>query len=192
MGLFDSPREREGPGRFEDILKQVEGLQNFQSGTTDIGSLRTKYGLTSANDAFNPMRKNLANRRGQALASASSRMSGRVANPEAVYSGVEGEYANAMGDLEGQAGQAELGQQQFGAGLLDRILSGNTQFGLNKLGLKNQVTGNYLNSLSDASTFDDILAGLGTAAKIALPFVMGPLGLIPAAAGAVAGKPKGV
>lgn len=165
MGFFDSPREREGRSRYGDYLKEIEGLRSSTGDIGNIDDLRKRYGLTSATTAFDPSRRNLSTQRARALGSASARLGTNVATPESFFAPIEGQYAGAFGELEGRAGEAELGQQRFGAQLLDAIMGRKDQFGLGKLQMKGQGLDKLIQSLSGASTFDDILALAGTAAK---------------------------
>ena len=72
---------------------------------------------------------------------------------------------------------ANIGEEEYSAGLLDKIFNAQDQFGFQKQGMRLQGQGakggaisNYLGALSNASSFDDILAGLGTASKFIKPF----------------------
>lgn len=184
MGLFDSPRERAAKdlygkqlGSYDDILNAISGLQSTQAGISDIPGLRSKFGLTSAREAYGPAKRNLATRRAQSLSSASARMGNRVATPESYFGGIESAYGGAFGELESQASQAEIGSQQWQAGLLEQILRAQDEYNMRKqgmrlggLGQKGQGIADYTGALSGASTFDDILATASTASKFIKPF----------------------
>ena len=184
MGFFDSPRERQAPGlynqqmgSYDDILNAIQGMQSATSGVSDVGSLRQKFGLDTAANVYAPAKRNLATKKAQALSGASERMGSNVATPEAIFGGVESQYAGAAGELESQQAQANIGEEEYSAGLLDKIFNAQDQFGFQKQGMRLQGQGakvgaisNYLGALSNASSFDDILAGLGTASKFIKPF----------------------
>jgi hypothetical protein len=97
-------------------------------------------------------------------------MSGRVANPEAVFSGVEGQYAQEMGNLEAAQGGAELSQQQALTQLLYNILQGNNQFKMQGFGLGASVLGqkkaeDQYNEQKPGA-LDDIMGILAGGAKV--------------------------
>ena len=82
--------------------------------------------------------------------------------------GIETAFAGENSALDtGEANQDIAGfdkqrqSQQYNANFLDTIL-----------GQKQQGDYMHANSLSHASTFDDIMAGLNTASKFATPFLM--------------------
>jgi hypothetical protein len=182
--LFTSPRERAAPGQYEgqmgsydDILNAIKSMQSSNAGVTDLGTLKAQYGLTSASAAYDPARRALSNRRGKALSSTSARLSSRIANPEAALGGVESGFASAAGDLESEASKADIGQQDYIANLLNSIRNQQDQYGFQKQGMRLQGQGakgnaisDYLQSLSGASSFDDILALGGTVSKFYNPF----------------------
>lgn len=163
--LFTSPREREGTKRYEDILREVEGMKSSLGDISTVGDVRGKFGLGGTSGLYGAAKRNLATRRGQALSSASARMGSRVANPEAIFSGIEGEFAGAFGDIEQQEAEAGLQDERIVAALLRDILGARDEYGMRKMGLKGGATADYLGSLSGASGFNDILALAGTVAK---------------------------
>jgi hypothetical protein len=185
--LFTSPREREAPGQYkglisgyDDILKQIQDMQNTEAGVTDISSLKSKFGIGETSQPYNIAKRNLATGKAKSLASTSSRMGSSVANPEALFSGVEGNYASALGTLEEGQANADIGQQDYMANMLDQILRAQNQFNVGKqqnragvLGAKGGAIGDYMNSLSGASGFDDIMSLAGTASKFISPFSLG-------------------
>jgi hypothetical protein len=181
MGFFDSPRERQGPGMwgnemksYQDIINGIEGSSSSFGGLNDAAGVRNKFGLQGSSDrVFNPLRRNLATRRAQSLSSAAARSGGQVANAESVFAPIEGAFGEAFGQLESQAGQAETETDRLVASLLERVLGGQDSFNQNKSGLrlnaqrgKSGAVEGYVNSLSDASTFDDIMSGLSVGARI--------------------------
>jgi hypothetical protein len=200
MGIFDnfftSPREREGKNlnnnqmqSYDDLISQIGGMKSGFEGINTTGDVSNKFGVRpfdlggykkQVGATFAPSKRNLANRLAQARSEAGARMSSRNATPEAMFNPIEGQYANAFGDLEGQQANAELGgydkqteQDRYIAGLLQSVLGSQDTYGLNKtsmkagaMGGKTNAISNYLQSLSDASTFDDLMSLLGTGAKI--------------------------
>lgn len=180
---------------FDDILNEIDGMNSSYSGLNDAGGVRKKFGITPITEGsikktvggiYDPLRRNLATRRAQGLSSARSRMGiAGSAMPEGYFSPVEEYFSGAFGNLESSAGQAEqqergrmTQQEEFVASLLNDVLGKQDNFGFNKTGLKLQgqgaksdATSRYLQSLSGASSFDDILALLGEGSKMAGLFV---------------------
>ena len=110
--------------------------------------------------AYQPQKQALATQKGMALKN--TLRSSRNATPGETNTGIETGYANAESGLEsGEANQElqgiplQMQSQQYNAGLLNSVL-----------GEKQQGEYQHANALSHASTFDDIMAGLGTGAKI--------------------------
>jgi hypothetical protein len=130
--------------------------------------LQTQFGVTpfdlsgyqsSVKAAYQPQKQTLATQKGMALKNALR--SSRNATPGETNAGIETGYANAESGLEsGEANQElqgiplQMQSQQYNAGLLNTVL-----------GEKQQGEYAHANSLSGASTFDDILAAAGTGAK---------------------------
>jgi hypothetical protein len=181
--LFSSPREREAPGLYkgqlsgyDDILDAIKGLQNTEGGVNDIASLKSKFGLGGTSKPFEIAKRNLATQNAKNRAATSARMSSSVANPEAVFSPGESSYLSALGGIEQGQAEADIGQQNYMADLLDQILNRQNQFNMGKqttragvLGQKGGAMSDYLGALSGASTFDDILAAANTASKFINP-----------------------
>lgn len=169
MGLFSdffsSPRERQGPQSFQQLLSEINGMNDSFGGINDVGGVRSKFGLGGVKDLYGGAKRNLATRLAQSRSSASSRMSNSVATPESIFTGIESSFAPAFGELEDKQAQAEVGDQRYVAQLLASIFGEQNQFGFNKMGLKRGATSDYINSLSNASGFDDLMSLIGTGAK---------------------------
>jgi hypothetical protein len=151
--LFNSPRERAG----EAIQPEFQNINN-------MGDAQSQYGLqpfdlqgyqAGVQSTFDPARRTLATKRGQALRRS---LSSRNATPGMTNAGVEEAFAGADASLEGQqAGQELQGfdkqreSQQYNANFLRQLLGDKENSKYRKLG-----------TLSDASTFDDIMAGANT------------------------------
>lgn len=164
------------PNSYQDILGQLAGTNSSLGGISTSGDVRSKLGLsTDVGSMFRPAKRNLANRRARSLSDASSRMGGNVATPEGYFAPIEGEFANAFGELEGQEATARVGDEQNVAQMLLRILSGQDEFGLRKLGMQTDVLGRRKEedryNESKPGMFDDILSLLGTGAQIANPIL---------------------
>jgi len=152
--IFTSPREREGQASWKDIMDSL----------STIGNVENTYGLKrrTAGDVsrtFDPARGNLATRRANSMSGAAMRMGGSNAMPETTFGDIDSRYATAFGDLESNAAEkgldVERGDEQFLANFMKNGRMDATQ--------------QYLNTLSNASTFDDILGIAGTAAKFINP-----------------------
>ena len=189
MGFFDSPREQQGPGMyqgqlqgFDDILNSLKGMNSSYSGINTTGDVMSKFGLKSrsAKDVsqyFNPARANLSTQLALANKRTAARMGGTNATPELSFGGNESNYATARGNLEDTATQTGLqteeSDQQNIANILNSIMGKKDTYGLQKTGM--QISGqsargksvqDYINSLSNASGFDDLMSLLGTGAGI--------------------------
>ena len=181
MGFFDSPRQTAGKEMFGDFQKDVENFDNPFAKTQNIGDVYKNYGVKqfdaagyadSVRRSFDPARRNLASRKTRSL-NAAVDSTGRSATPGMSFSKLEGDYALAGGDLEGRQaikqteGFDKANTQSLNiAGLFKGLQDSNVSAQGQKLRLKGQGIQNYLSSLSDSSQFDDMLAGVGTAAKI--------------------------
>jgi hypothetical protein len=177
-----------GPNTYGDVIQGLTQLNPSSEGINTIEDIRKRFGLTaSPSTAFGSARKNLASQKARTLASTSARMSSRVANPEAIFSGVEGDYANAEGNLEGQQANAELGQQMSFAQMLQSMLQGRDAFNLNKSSQMSQNVGGALQQQnyeeSKPGVLDDFLAILKTVGGTAAGAATG--------AGALGWKPFG-
>ncbi len=165
MGFFDSPAER-----------AAAGVQNPYGNVSNLNDIYSQYGLqpfdlqgydASVKAAYAPQRQTLATQKGQALRGALR--SNRNATPGETNAGIETAFAGENSALDtGEANQELAGidkqrqSQQYNASFLDQIL-----------GQKEQGDYEHANALSHASTFDDILAGVNTAAKFVTPFLPG-------------------
>ena len=180
MGIFDSPREREAPGAFQGQLKRYDkvigdlgNLPNEFAGINSISDIYTKYGISPfSSSTYAPAKRSLGTSLARSRSALTDRLGGRSANPEYAFSGLEGAHAGAYSDLLGQEEQAKVGSERFGAGFLANILGqkqGANERGVDRRLSAEQMRANairdYIASLSDSSTFDDILAIGGTAAK---------------------------
>jgi hypothetical protein len=106
---------------------------------------------------------------------------GASATPESVFSPLESRYSQAGANLAGQQGQQELAgfdksneQDLQRANLLERLLGKKEAFGQEQnnqiqgaLGARGNAIGDYTDTLSGTSTFDDILSVLSTGADLA-------------------------
>jgi len=160
-----------GPNTYGDLITQLADLKNPMGNITDTSSLQKTFDINPnlTGSIFGARKRALMGNKARSLSSASARMSGRVANPEAIFSGVEGDYANAFGNLEASQGQAELGQQQYLTQLLYSILQGNNQFEFQRQGMQSQALGGQLQEKqyeeNKPGPLDDLLAVLGGAGK---------------------------
>ena len=172
MGFFDSPAERASAA-----------VQNPFDSVSNMSDISSQYGLqpfdlqgydASVKAAYAPQRQTLATQKGQALRGALR--SNRNATPGETNAGIETAFAGENSALDtGEANQEiqgiplQMQSQQYNANFLDTILEQKQQ-------------GDYMhaNSLSHASTFDDIMAGLNTASKFATPFLMPKPATLPA------------
>ena len=172
--LFKIPREKKGaellPGQmqgWDDIMKEIGGLKSVYEDPGKVAG----YGKT-VNSMYAPARSNLNTQLNRSRGAAAERMGGTNATPEMTFGNIEGQYAGAFGGLEEDAMQS-----------LRQILSGENQFGMNRLGMKSGAMSGkgasiqaLLESLSGDSTFDDILGGLGSAGQVAGGLGWSPLG----------------
>ncbi len=188
MGFFDSPREEQAPGLYKGQLSKYDSLigniNNMQSGFSDvntIGDIMSRFGLKkrtarSVSDIFNPARASIATQMAQANKRAAARMSGSNAMPELSFGNITSSFIPAMNDLESNAAQTGLNVERSDesqiADLLNNILTKKDQYGFQKKGLQsNALAGrsgavsNFVNSLSDASSFDDLMSLGSTISK---------------------------
>jgi hypothetical protein len=181
-----------GPNNYTDIITQLAETPSSFEGIGDVSGLKSRFGINPnlVGNIFGARKRALMSGRARALSSASSRMSGRIANPEAMFSPVEGEYAGALGELEGARGTAELSQEQSLTQMLYNILSGQNQFNLSKQGMQMQALGGKLqerqyeeNKPGFLDDFLSILSGVGTVASPVAGY-LGSKGI----AGAISGK----
>ena len=170
-----------GPNVYGDVITQLADLQSSTAGISNIGSLKSSFGIDPnlVGNIFGGRRKSLASGRARALSSASARMSSRVASPEVKFGGIESGYADALSNLESAQGGAEYDQESKLTQLLYSILQGRDQFNLNKNQLQSQALGGQLQEkqwdASQPGALDDILGILGGAATVANP-ILGFLG----------------
>jgi hypothetical protein len=128
---------------YSDILSKLANTGSTTAGINTVGDVQSKFGIDPnlTGNIFGARKRALLGDRSRALRSASSRMSGRVANPEVVFSGVESDFAGQMGNLEASQGAAEMGQQQSLMSTLLNILNGNNAFNMSKMGMESSVLG---------------------------------------------------
>lgn len=162
-----------GPRNYSDLITQLAELKNPTGNITDAESLKGAFdidpNLTSS--VFGSRRRSLFGQRGRSLSSASSRMSGRIANPEAVFSGIEGQFAGALGNLEAEQGNAELNQERYLTQLLYSILQGNSQFEVGRKGMQASALGGKFQEKvyeeNKPTWLDDFMAILNSGANVA-------------------------
>ena len=180
MGLFDNERQNEAKrlygadlGKYDDLLKAVLGSQSEFEGINTTGDIGSKFGISSdVSGIYDPQRRNLATsfaKRSKDIASAS----GRSGMTEFSSLPAQQDYFQQLNNLGSSEAQSTIGRQDKIAQMLQEILGNRQGFGERKrgaqmsaLGAKQGATQGYLGALSGSSTFDDILAGLGTAADI--------------------------
>jgi len=178
-----NPYQR-GPNIPRDVITQLADLPYSGAGVKTLEDLKRSYGIgpSRIGDIFGAKRRNLANRRGQALSSASARLGTRVATPESIFTPIEGEFAGAFGELEAQEAGAEVGQENFLTQLLNSVRQGENQFQLGKQGLQLSALGQQFQQdyyeQNQPGWLDDLLSGIGVGAQGA-----GALGWKPFASG---------
>lgn len=180
--FFTSPRERAGRDQGKALQDEAANLSQSFSNISSLDDVYKNYGVkkfdlggykSQVKKAFDPARRTLATRLGQAKSSIFDR-SGRSATPGMKASAVEGDFANAFSGLEGQQANQELAgydkesdQNMSIAQLFQSLLQNKDAGAVNKLGAKNSTLQTYLNSLSGTSGFDDLLAGASAVGSIA-------------------------
>jgi len=187
MGMFDflfgNSRQEQGQDLYGKQLNDIRNSKSEFDGINDIGTLDKKFGLSpfdvtnynrQVDTSFAPGRANLATGRARALSASANRMGGRSANPESIFNPIEGAYAGAEGQLEGEAGNARLQgfdkqrqSQDEQARMLEEILGQKQGFGERKRGAMAGGINSYLQTQSPTSLFDDLISGVGTATKFA-------------------------
>jgi len=161
---FTSPRERKG----QELYGQ--GMGEFDNLLNEIGSLKSVWDVPAKMDMmdkrvqrmYRPARSRLSTQQGRNRSAAAERMGGNDAMPGMTFGNIDSAYAGAFSDLEGNAMDT-----------LQKLLGEQDQFGMQKIGMKSQglnakqnAIANYLSSLSEDSTFDDILGFADTAANV--------------------------
>ncbi len=200
--LFTSPRERAAPGLYQkqmqsygNLMSQAQGLQDPYAGI-NAGNVYSQFGVAPTNisqyqkdvaGTYAPLYQNLATAAAKSRAAAAGRMRASSASPGVAFNPIDSSYATALNQLQSQQGEQALKgynmqqqQQEFMANLLNNVFGNQQNFGFQREGLQrnilgdqSQAIGSYLNSLSDTSTFGDLMAGLGTAAQIGSLFIPG-------------------
>ena len=180
MGIFDSPREREGPGayrnqlgRYDRIIGDLGNLPNEFGGINSLSDLFAKYGLSPfSSNTFAPAKRALGTSQARSRAALTDRLGGQSANPEFAFSGLEGGFSGAYSNLLGEEQQAKTGMERFNAGFLGNILGQKQGANERRTGMtlsaeqaRANAVRDYIMSLSGASTMDDILGIAGTVAK---------------------------
>lgn len=160
-----------GPQNYGDVITQLSDLQSSTEGISSLEDLRRRYGMKDTGSLFGAARRNLGTQRAQALSSAATRMGTSSANPEAMFAPIEGQFAGAFGELEGQEAQAGQQQQNFLTQLLQDILTRRDQFGLQKIGMQGSILDRgiqqkFLESQAPGM-WDDIIAILSLASQTA-------------------------
>lgn len=178
---------------YTDLINGVGGLKSNFGGVNNLQDEYSKFGLSpfdlggyqnQVQRSFAPGKANLATALAKNRGAIASRQGGGSASPEAMFSGAEGNYAQALGGLEGQEGNAMLGgydkqrqSQQFNADFLSNIFGNQDSYQKWKLGVKaglmndrSGATKDYLGTQSGSSIFDDITglvsSGLQTAGSL--------------------------
>jgi len=153
-----------------DIFNMRSGLE----GVNSLGALQSKFGVggkDDVNNAYNPLIAALNSNSARARGRTASRL-GLSATPETAFGGVESSSADSLAKLLSAKGQAQIGQEDFAANLLNNIINNQNSFNLNKnqlrLGAQGQL-GNaenqYLQNLDPNSLFGDILGAGATVGK---------------------------
>lgn len=188
MGFFTSDFEEQAPRYTREQLGRIDSLQSEFGDVEGLSTLASKYGLTpfdlkgyegGVRNLYGTKKRELGSSLGRRRSALANRMGNQSANPEYAFSGLEGQFADAYAGLQGNEASALLEGQgkarssdQFNAQFLARLFGAKDQYGLNKQGLRNQAVQNYLRTLDQTSSFDDLLALGGAAAQIATPFAL--------------------
>lgn len=167
--VFRSPREQQGREKGQQAMQEAE---NAYGDLSSIQNVYDKFGVkkfdvagyeSKVREAFDPKRRSLATRLGQAL---SRNTSMRSATPGMTNAGIETGFAEADSNLDSAQAQQELAgydkemqSNQANAGLYAGLIS-------NKLNAKNNSLNTYLQSLSDSSIAGDVLRGATAIAGI--------------------------
>ncbi|GEM_PF-6286201 len=180
MGLFDTERGTTGRDMFrrnlsgyDDLINAILGSRSEFEGINTTGDIGKKFGLSSdVSGVYAPQRRNLATsyaKRQKDIASSA----GRSAQTQFASLPAQQDYFQSLNTLGSQEAQATLGQQDKIAQLLERILGNREGFGERRRGAtggalsaRQGATEDYVNTLSDSSFFDDLLAGLGGGADL--------------------------
>lgn len=193
-GLFSSPREREAPGlykeqrrKYDDLYNSLGSEQGQFEGINSLADIESRFGIkpfdvggyqSQVGGVFNPLKQNLNTQAGIARKKSFSQY-GNMGTPEFATQGINANLSQELGDLQSQEASNmlrgfDMGREQdnFTGGFLRDILGEKQGYGERKYGRKLATLGarggslqDYLNSLSGASTFNDILSVAGTASK---------------------------
>ena len=195
--LFTSPRERAAPGIWQNQMNQWGTAYNTAKGMTspysgvNASNIYSTYGVTpfsvpgyqsDVQKQYTPMYQNLATAMAKAKSQTAANMGANAATPMARFAPIDASYYGALSNLGSQEANQQLQgytmqqqQQQFMADLLNAAMQGQQNFQFGQLGAEeNALQGQsvaanqYLNSLSNTSTFGDIMAGLGGLASVAM------------------------
>jgi len=189
--FFSSPKEKAGREGFSNLQNEANNLPNSFEGVNSIDDVYSKYGVKKfdlqgygdqVKKTFDPARRGLATRQARTLSRAADSLGGRNATPGMTFSGLNSSFSDAFGDLEGRQAEGILGGYDKEnasslnvANLFKGIQESKDAGAMNKLNSKSMMLKNYLDSLSGSSGFEDLTAGLSTAASLATP--MGQAGL---------------
>jgi len=156
----------------QKTMEGLEGLNNPFAAYNTLGSATTAFGLpTDVSAAFNPGRQNIARQRARSMQSAALR-NGNSATPNRAFSGVEGSFADSLGNLEGQASQAQLQQQNQNAAFFKSLLGDSASWDMNRAktveGMSNDLFQNAQNfqqgqfNMRDPGVGDYLMSALGS------------------------------
>jgi hypothetical protein len=184
MGLFDNPRQQEGKRLYgenlrgyKDLMSRIMGLKSQYEGIDNVGDVQGRFGVNSdVSSIYNPARRNLATKYAQ-QSKVNAMNTGRSATPEFANLPAQQNYFEQLGNLDTSQAQSTIGRQDYIANLLNQVLGKKESFNFGKLGQErgvlgdeNSAIGDYVDTQSPTSTFDDILAVLGTGADLGNTF----------------------
>lgn len=128
----------------QQALQQTQSMQNPYANINDLGSAQSAFGLpTDVNASFNPARENLARGEARGMAGAALR-AGNSATPERYFSNVGSQFADSRANLEGQAANAQIGNQRYNADFLRSLFQNKSAFDFQKMGLQSNLANSLL------------------------------------------------
>jgi len=169
----------------EGLGREVSGLESGFEGLENAGDVAGRFGLDreGINRTFGAQRRNLSTSLSRSRGAAAERLGSGTAVPEAVFGGIEGQYAQGFGNIDAAEGSAITSNDQLIARILQSALGNRDQFNLGRGGLSSQILNQrgrfaeqsaergYLDEQRRGSFLDDLSAGLDIGSKVlSLPF----------------------
>ena len=111
----------------------LAGRGSAFGGVQNIGDVRSQYDIGDSSGVFGPLKQYLASQQAKAMQGAQLR-AGRSANPEMGFSTIQAGGLDALSQLLGKQGEADVGLKQLAAQFLQGARGAQDQYALNQAG----------------------------------------------------------